>query len=131
MKSLEELRHIFKDDAFAMAAGIEIVGAGQGAATCAVELGPGHKNAAGAAMGGLVYTLADFAFAVAANGATAPGADPIVTLSADIHYLRPALGKRLTAVATPQKQGRRAVVYQVAVTDDEGRMVALMTATGM
>ena len=77
-------------------------------------------------MGGVIYTLADFAFAVSSNHdhGAATGLD------ASIQYLRPSKGQRLIAKAQCVKSGKTVVVYQVMVTDDLGREIALFTGTG-
>lgn len=126
MLNLEETRALFAGDHFAMAQGITIDRLEDTLAVCSLTLDETHKNAMGAPQGGLVFTLADFTFAVAANSR----AKGTVTLSADIHYLRPAAGGRLAATATLRSAGKSICVYQVAVKDDAGTEVALMTATG-
>ena len=69
MPTLEELRNRFQRDRFAMEVlGAEIEEAGPGRARCGLALRPCHMNANGTPMGGVIFTLADFAFAVAANG---------------------------------------------------------------
>ena len=68
MDYLENARRVFKEDYFATeAAGIVIDEVEPGYAKCTMPLGKIHKNAAGNVMGGAVFTLADFAFGVAAN----------------------------------------------------------------
>ena len=46
-----------------------------------------------------------------------------MTQSADVHYLRPALGKRLTASAKTLKAGRSVAYVQAEVCDEQGRVV--------
>lgn len=66
--NLEEARKFFAADAFAVnRAGAVIDEVGDGFARCSMEYGKEHLNAAGSVMGGAIFTLADFAFAVAAN----------------------------------------------------------------
>ena len=48
----------------------------------------------------------------------------MVTQSAEIHYLRPASGGRLTAEARARRAGRSVAFVQVDVTDAEGRLVS-------
>ena len=64
----------------------------------------------GNVMGGVHYTLADFAFAVASNW-QAPG---VVGINNSIAYLSPIKGKKLIARATLIKDGRATCVYNVA-----------------
>lgn len=128
MPTLEEIRAAFAEDHFATEAlGAEIQMAEPGHAVCTAVLRPVHLNAAGTPQGGAVFTLADFAFAVACNGF----ADRIaVSLQHDITYLAPAKGKTLIAEATRQKAGRSTCFCTVDVTDDLGTHVAYMTVNG-
>lgn len=75
------------------------------------------------AHGGIVFALADTAFAIACNE------DHRVTVSsgADITFLRSArAGEKLTAHATRVEVRGRAGVYDVAVTDGAGEVIALV-----
>lgn len=126
MRTLEELREYFAGDTFAAALGIQIDSVDPNTAVCSVALRADHLNALGFAQGGLVYSLADFAFAVAANTARAS----TVTLQCAINYLRPSKAARLVATATPRSLGRTVCVYEVLITDDTGAEVALVSATG-
>lgn len=123
---LEELQGIFADDRFATdACGCRIVEAGQGFATCEFDIGPRHLNAHDGVMGGAIFTLADFALAVACN----IGEAPTVSVSNSIEFMSAAKGKRLIANATCDKSGRSLGFYTVRVTDELETPVAVMTAT--
>ncbi len=100
--------------------------ASYGYAKCSMEIQPRHCNALGIPMGGAVFTLADFAFAVAANQ---EGRD-VVTQASQITFLKPAKGKYLTAIANQVKDGKRICFYEVKVTDDLGNDVAFVTING-
>ena len=68
MMTLDEARAFFREDRFATElAGITIEDVREQSVRCVMPITPGHRNAAGAVMGGAIFTLADFAFAVAAN----------------------------------------------------------------
>ena len=77
-------------------------------------------------MGGVMFTLADFAFAVASNQRH----KVTVALDVQIHYFSPPKGTRLLARAHCVKDGRTTCVYDVDITDDTGRAIARFTATG-
>ena len=128
MPTLNELRERFTADRFATEiTGAEIQSAEPRHALCTLPLRPEHRNAAGTPMGGAIFTLADFAFAVAANGF----ADSItVSQSADIHFLSPAKGGVLTAEARCLRAGRTVSLYTVDVKDDLGTYVAHVTISG-
>lgn len=100
--------------------------ASYGYAKCSMEIQPRHCNALGIPMGGAVFTLADFAFAVASNQR---GRD-VVTQASQITFLRSTQGKRLVAEARQVKDGKRVCFYEVHVTDDLGAEVAFVTVNG-
>ena len=72
--------------------------------------------------GGMIFTLADSAFAFACNSHNLNA----VAAGARIDFLAPGrLGDRLTAVAQQVAQSRRSGVYDVTVTNQDGRVIAL------
>lgn len=124
--SLEEVREFFGHDLFATeACGCEVLEASRGHGVCAFTIGPRHRNAQGNVMGGAIFTLADFALAIACN----IGEEPTVSVSSTIEYLSMARGTRLIATAEADKSGRNLGFYTIDVTDDLGTRVARMTAT--
>lgn len=78
-------------------------------------------------MGGAIFTLADFACAVASN----VGEEPTVSVAFSIQYLSAVKGKRLIATADAQKNGRTLGFYDCMVRDDLGRDIAHVTGTCM
>ena len=125
-KSLEEAREFFRGDRFASAAGMTLDELTEEGCTCSVTLSPLHRNALGGVMGGAIFTLADFAFAVACN----QDHSPTVAIDVSIHFLSAPKGERLIARARRVKSGRTTGVWEVAVSDDLGRDVALFVGTG-
>ena len=126
VKTLEEVRKIFADDRFATENGAVIEAIGDHSAICSLIITDSHRNAMGAVMGGVYFTLADFAFAVAANWQRIG----CVSLRSDISFLSAAKGKRLIAKALCLKDGRATATYRVDVTDDLGNLCATLTVTG-
>ena len=126
-QDLSHLKEKFVNDLF-VSQGLEAVidEASYGYAKCSMEIQARHCNALGIPMGGAVFTLADFAFAVAANQ---EGRD-VVTQASQITFLKPAKGKYLTAIANQVKDGKRICFYEVKVTDDLGNDVAFVTING-
>ena len=68
---LKSAIEFFKNDKFAASTGVEILSVETGRAVCALEISQGHVNSDGFVQGGAIFTLADSAFAVAANLGTA------------------------------------------------------------
>ena len=124
--SLDEVREFFAHDRFATeACGCTVLEASHGHAVCAFDIEPVHRNAQGNIMGGAIFTLADFALAVACN----MGENPTVAVSNTIEFFSVAKGSRLIATADADKSGRSMGFYTVDVADDAGVKVARMTAT--
>lgn len=123
---MEEVRKIFEGDRFATENGAVIDEVGDRSATCSLLITDSHRNAMGAVMGGVYFTLADFAFAVAANWENMG----CVSLHSDISFLGAAKGKKLIAKAVCVKDGKSTACYRVEVTDDLGNLTATVTTTG-
>lgn len=123
---LKEVQNRFQNDRFATDNGAVIEEIADGYARCTMELDEHHYNAVGGVMGGAIFTLADFAFAVASNW----NQDPCVSLSSQITYLSGAKGKRLTAEAKRVKDGRSTCYYVVEMSDELGTQIAHLTASG-
>jgi len=127
MSELDEIKKLFEDDKYATEiSGAEIIDAHKGYARCEMPVKQIHKNAGGMIMGGAIYTLADFAFAVAANSFQ----PATITLDSNITFLTPCKGSRLIAIAECEKDGRTTVCINVTITDDLGNKVALVRSTG-
>ena len=123
---LEDVQAFFSHDLFATeACGCRITQASRGHAVCELDLTPVHRNAMGAVMGGAIFTLADYALAVACN----MGEEPTVSVCNTIEFMSGARGQHLTATACADKSGRSLGFYTVDVTDELGTQVARMTAT--
>lgn len=126
MQTLEEIKEIFARDRFATENGMSIDDASEHCAKCSLTLTDRHKNAMGGVMGGVHFTLADFAFAVASN----QNGERTVALNTDISYIGAVKGSRLIAEAKLIKNGRSACFYIVDVTDDLGNLVAVVKCSG-
>ncbi len=126
MLTKEELWHYFQNDTFAVTAGIVPEVIGEDCVVCSMPIDVRHQNADGAVMGGAIFTLGDFAFALFANRSGVG----TVTLSANIAYLGKAKGTKLIATVRPIKEGRSVVNATITVEDELGTPVAHMTASG-
>jgi uncharacterized domain 1 len=122
----EEAREYFVNDRFAATNGVLLDELTEDGCVCHVDLNDTHRNALGGVMGGVLFTLADFAFAIASNNAH----HGTVAIDVNIHFLAAPKGSKLTARASCVKDGRTTAVYEAKVTDDTGRDVALFLGTG-
>lgn len=126
MNSIEEVREFFRNDRFAYESGAYIEEIGDHYAKCSMEITEKHLNAMGSLMGGATFTLADFAFAVAANWQN-PGT---VSINSNIALLGTPKGKKLIAEAVLVKNGRSTCCYRIDVTDELGAIIAAVMITG-
>ena len=123
---LEDVRELFANDRFATeACGCSVIEASRGHAVCAFDIAEIHLNAQGNVMGGAIFTLADFAQAVASN----IGEEPTIGVSNSIQFFKATKGSKLIATCHTEKNGRGLGFYTVDITDDLGAPIAKMTGT--
>ena len=123
---IQALKDFFLHDEFARQNGIEIVEISEGYARTQVRIGPRHLNAGGSVQGGVLFTLADLAFAAATNS----HGTLTVTSAANITFVRGASAGIITAQARELVNSRHLPFCEVRVTDDEDRLIAIFTASG-
>ncbi len=119
---MQELKEFFStEDTFARHAGIELVDVAPGWAKASMKIEPFHFNGAKTVHGGAIFTLADFAFAVASNshGTLAMG------INTSVSFVKAALKGTLYAEAREQAKGPKLASYSVMITDDAGDVVAI------
>lgn len=119
-------RYLAANDRMARQFRMQLEAVRPGACRVSMTVTPEMLNAAGATHGGVTFTLADFAFAVASNshGRLAVG------LSATMQY--PAAsrsGDVLTAEAEEISLGRNTGVYQVSIRRGDGALVGFFSGT--
>ena len=112
-------------DQFARHVGIELITAKPGWAQVKMLIQPLHLNGAGTVHGGAIFTLADFAFAVASNshGQLAMG------INTSTAFLKAARSGSLYGEAEEISLNRRLGNYQVKITDDSQQLIALFQGT--
>jgi acyl-CoA thioesterase len=123
----EEAARIFSvQDRGTFFIGSELAEIGPGRAVMRLKIGAHHLNSAKVCHGGFVFALADSAlgFASCSHGTQT------LAQHADIHWLKPGReGDILTATASEVSRSGRTAVYDVAVTNQDGELVA--TVRGM
>lgn len=94
-------------------------------AKLSVELSDKTTNPSNITHGGLIFTLADSAMGLAArtNGRN------IVTVNANIDYLKKGIGNILYGVATPVKIGTTLSVYTCDILNEKEELIAKVTGT--
>ncbi len=129
MGKLEEARQIFAADRYATdASGIVIEEVGQDYAKCSMKLTDIHRNAFGGVMGGAIYTLADFTFAVASNF---DKEKLTASLVGNATFLAMSRGSVLYGESQLIKDGRQNCFYNIRVYDDLGKDIATVAFTGV
>ncbi|MCD1625197.1 MAG: hydroxyphenylacetyl-CoA thioesterase PaaI [Paracoccaceae bacterium] len=99
-----------------------LVSIAPGQARMTMTVRPDHLNGHGICHGGYIFTLADTAFAYACNSHN----KLVVAQENTITYLSPGKkGEVLTALAQEVHLAGRSGVYDVTVTGEDGRKVAL------
>ena len=126
MDKKELLLQYFSHDGYVKLSGIEIEEITEEKAVVSAKIKPEHLNGNGFVQGGMLYTLADFAFAVLSNYL-----HPMtVTQGGQIHYLRAAQGSTITATATETARAGRNTVSEVTLRDDKGTVVCICHFNG-
>ncbi len=127
MSELESAKDFFSKDLYATeATGIVIEEVGKNYAKCSLKIERKHMNAVGHVMGGVMFTLADFVFAISTNR----DGQFTVTTSSTINYLSSPKGSILYGQSKLLKDGKTTCFYQIDITDDVGTYVAVINTTG-
>lgn len=108
-------------NAFANLIGLKITEISDGYCTCEMLITDSMKNPIQSVHGGVLFTIAD----VTGGGAAASHGYNITTVDSSFHYLRPGINTtRLTSSARELKAGKKLLVYDVSVSDQNGIVLA-------
>jgi acyl-CoA thioesterase len=103
-------------------AGMTLEAAREGYARVALDVGAGMLNGHGTVHGGMIFLLADTAFAYASNSRNEAAVAQQVSI---VFVAAGAAGERLLAEAVEQAMQGRSGVYQVTVRGGDDRVVAI------
>lgn len=120
--AVKDIQKFFStEDKFAAYSGIELVEVQPGWSKTRMEIKPFHLNGAKTVHGGAIFTLADFAFAVASNsrGSLAMG------INTSMMFVKAGINGHLYAEAKELSCNSKLASYSVTVTDDSGDTVAV------
>lgn len=120
------VERMMRDDGFSQWLGIQVLTVEEGSAKIRMTLRPEMLNGFGVVHGGVMFSLADSAFAFACNNRNnlSMALDTSITFTKST---RP--GEVLTAEAKELHNGRSTGLYLVTVTNQEGEQVALFKGT--
>jgi acyl-CoA thioesterase len=117
MKAVEAY---FKKDAYARLAGIQLLEVSEGRAKAMLAITEHHRNSAGTVHGGVIFTLADFAFAAAAHSQGTVA----VAISSSISFFKAVSAGVVYAEAREISIHPKLASYRVEVTDDKNELIA-------
>ncbi|MBD2811249.1 hydroxyphenylacetyl-CoA thioesterase PaaI [Xenorhabdus sp. Vera] len=122
----QQARHhietLYAKDVCAQNMGMHIQYVDRGIAQLSMDIMPNMLNGHQRCHGGILFSLADTAFAYACNS------EGLATVASggSIDFIRPALvGDHLTATASVQHQGKTTGLYDVEISNQDGKTVAL------
>jgi acyl-CoA thioesterase len=111
----------FTNDAWAKESGIELMEVSIGSSKVRMKIEKKHINGHGTVHGGVIFTLADTAFALASNSHGIPAA----AINAHISYVKSATAGTLSAECAETSLNPKIATYSAVVTDDNGENIAL------
>ena len=117
---IDKIRKHFKKDRYATLTGIELLEASTGSARAKLEISEKHLNSVDTVHGGVIFTLADFVFAVASNsyGTIAMG------INANISFYKTITEGTLIAEAKEVSFHKKLASYNIKITNEKNELVA-------
>ena len=122
----DAIKNFFTErDKLAMLLGIELVEVADGRAVTRMEIKPEHLNGANIVHGGSIFSLADVAFAAAANSKGFVA----VAIAASVSFTKAATRGLLTAEAVVMADHPKLSTVWVTVKDGEDNIIATFQGT--
>lgn len=126
MTPAEIVQKMMDKDAFSQWMGVQVDEIREGFCQLSLTIKEEMVNGFLIAHGGISYSLADSALAFAANSY----GKQAVSIETSISHTRPTkIGDRLTATCTELNRGKTIGIYQVIVTNQEDKKVAIFKGT--
>lgn len=122
----EKITEIFKNDPYAQMLNMRVIEWDDGYAKTAITLTEDMMNFHGGANGGLLFSLADYAFAIASNS----DGQVAVGINTNMSFTNAGLpGEELICTAKEKNKGGRLAVYQMEIHNTEGQLKGRMEGT--
>lgn len=117
---------MYENDAFSKWLGIELINIRRGYAKIKMTVREEMTNGFKIAHGGITYSLADSAFAFASNS----WGEQAVSIETSISHTKPVqIDDVLTAETSMKNKSKRLAIYNVTVTNQDEKVVALFKGT--
>ena len=123
-----ELRASIENSPYALQLGFRLLELSEGYAKVAVALCPEHTNFHGTTDGGLIMSLADYAFACSCNTF---GQVRVAAQFSTNFISAPAMKGKLTAEGRTIHVGKTMALTEITVSDSTGRTIAKATGTAI
>ncbi len=118
---MDKIKEFFKRDEFAKYCAIKIVEVSPGYSKTEMEIHKEHLNGVGTVHGGALFTLADYAFAVAANS----HGQVTVAINVSITFMKAVKKGKITAEARELSSNPKLATYTVDISDEDDDLVAV------
>jgi acyl-CoA thioesterase len=126
MSPQEIFKKMYDQDEFSQWLGIELLEMGLGSCQLKMQIRDEMCNGFGVAHGGISFSFADSAFAFASNSR----GKKAVSVETSISHTRPIFpGDLLLATAKEMNVSKSLGIYEVQVTNQDGKTVALFKGT--
>ncbi len=113
-----------RGSAFVKAAGLHLTHVAADRVEGHIDLGPEHHQPYGIVHGGVYASAVETAASVGATVAALARGQIAVGVHNSTDFIRSTTTGRVLVTATPIQQGRTQQLWEVAITDTEGRLVA-------
>ncbi|HII95237.1 MAG TPA: PaaI family thioesterase [Candidatus Methanofastidiosum sp.] len=117
---MDFIKEFSDKDRFAKQIGIELVEASEGRAKAKMQIKDIHLNAVSTVHGGAIFSLADFAFAIAAN----THGNISVALNVNISFLKAVSEGTLFAEAEEVSINPKIATYNIRVLNEHNELIA-------
>jgi len=123
---LKKLKSLFeKKDRFAKLLGFEIVDIQAGYAKVEVDVRDEYLNGADVIHGGFLFSLADYAFAIASNSKN----NLSLSINSNITFHKAISSGKIYAIAQEIKDGKNVASCEVKIYDDKENLLATFVGT--
>jgi acyl-CoA thioesterase len=119
---MDDATSFFEADPFSRELGIRLITSSPGEATLHLTISDKHFNSHKTVHGGVIFSLADTAFAVASNTSGIPS----VAINTSITYMKAALGGTLIAEAKEFSSNPKLGSYIVEVFNQDREKIAVL-----